>query len=1025
MMDSMFGADQTLPVDINGSCRLPDSMDDGGDGSPDSMTAPSFPDKRTSVKALTMKDYENQIAALKKENFNLKLRIYFMEERIQQKKAVESLASRDMGDSQRVREKERRDMDALQQALNKKIADLEQDLHVAEEEVEKMAAIAEHEKLKSLDMEKQLVAQGLSQAFAPVPGPDSDLKQALQEKDGIIEQLRRSLREHEGLMKQKAEADHGADTAGFTKREHDIGQLESTNKLLKDELTRTKSSNERLSKSLEESQNQNKTLSRKIDEKENDLCSEKKNSLKRDKTIQGLTQVLKEKEKEGAEEHQSLLMEKQAELAQLQGEHHTKVLEAQKLLRSLGRKEQELADMQQAKEQLEVELEDVQQQKKKGDKALNDLQNQLKKLSGEIRDREAALEQQYQSVLDQTNRRLQAHEVTIQRLTASVVDKEQRLQDYMNMLKEFEQNRSPGGSDIMLSKLRERLKENEKALEKTLDEKFAAIEEKDNEIHQLQLALREKERELERLNNLLAHNNETINEMAQAMLGQSQSQAHDLAQQMGERLKVTEAMLAEATKARENLVADNASAVEGLLATISSKDQLLKESSEHYNRMLSEYTREIQDLKAQLADVRQKLSTAEKPGSAVALGQDVYLEVAELRVLLAEKDGLIKKLLERGQDRDGFLSDSDHVLELRHTVHILQGRLEEREADLSKMNGEGHLTVTRTTTILKKELVQKTEALNQALKRENDLKISLAELQSMLADLKAHVMGHEANVESLTSTLETKDQIINELHLHLGQRGDRQTGNGQDQASGTGTVGEVARSPSRLPQRESTTVLPSRASLQEEHAALVRALKTEQQLFSSLIRTVKEPDSLRNNEALRDALEARLQLQPPPPATEGVDPEQLESMRHQLEDAQRWNASLQARLGAIQNRAGGVGGANDTGDTLSFLGDQTSYMSICVGEGLQEESLSLLSPQDLRQKVVELQESVSGLQSANAELQRQASLLERTGHRGDLSQGSDDASLRTRPLEAGPDGTPSRPGGRDQQSQTETLLPLQ
>jgi len=64
-------------------------------------------------------------------------------------------------------------------------------------------------------------------------------------------------------------------------------------------------------------------------------------------------------------------MEKQAELAQLQGEHHTKVLEAQKLQRSLGRREQELADMQQAKEQMEVELEDVQQQKKKGDKALN------------------------------------------------------------------------------------------------------------------------------------------------------------------------------------------------------------------------------------------------------------------------------------------------------------------------------------------------------------------------------------------------------------------------------------------------------------------------------------------------------------------------------------------------------------------------------------------------------------------------------------------------------------------------------
>lgn len=74
---------------------------------------------------------------------------------------------------------------------------------------------------------------------------------------------------------------------------------------------------------------------------------------------------------QGAEEHQNLLMEKQTELAQLQGEHHAKVLETQKLQRGLERKDQELADLQQAKEQLEVELEDLQQQKKKGDKALN------------------------------------------------------------------------------------------------------------------------------------------------------------------------------------------------------------------------------------------------------------------------------------------------------------------------------------------------------------------------------------------------------------------------------------------------------------------------------------------------------------------------------------------------------------------------------------------------------------------------------------------------------------------------------
>ena len=66
--------------------------------------------------------------------------------------------------------------------------------------------------------------------------------------------------------------------------------------------------------------------------------------------------------------------------------------------------------------------------------------------------------------------------------------------------------------------------------------------------------------------------------MTESMLSQSQTHARDLAEQMGQRLKVADAMLAEAVKARERLVADNESAVEGLLATISSKDQLLKVS---------------------------------------------------------------------------------------------------------------------------------------------------------------------------------------------------------------------------------------------------------------------------------------------------------------------------------------------------------------------------------------------------------------------------------------------------------------
>lgn len=38
-------------------------------------------------------------------------------------------------------------------------------------------------------------------------------------------------------------------------------------------------------------------------------------------------------------------------------------------------------------------------------------------------------------------------------------------QEYINMIRDFEQCKSPGGNDNMLSKLRQRLKEKEKALE--------------------------------------------------------------------------------------------------------------------------------------------------------------------------------------------------------------------------------------------------------------------------------------------------------------------------------------------------------------------------------------------------------------------------------------------------------------------------------------------------------------------------------------------------------------------------------
>uniref|UniRef100_A0A8C0XWQ8 CDK5 regulatory subunit associated protein 2 n=1 Tax=Cyprinus carpio carpio TaxID=630221 RepID=A0A8C0XWQ8_CYPCA len=1168
-MDSVVGEDQTLPFDINLSIsRLPESLN-SGNFSMDDLTVPLFPGQRMSpAKALTMKDYENQITALKKENFNLKLRIYFLEERVQQKcddstediyktnielkvevesmkrdlaekqellvsasKALESLASRGVDDG---REKMQREMDSLREAFSARIQELAESLQAAQEELESMATIAEQEKLKNLGLEKELQAakqSGPSADSGSTPERVRELQQALQEKESVIEQLRVSLKNQDAMIGElrsndpkqpmaeqmaqlksligqkdsqlqalREELDRGRENAErdkevFVERQNELSRLEQKTRQLTEELNAAKSSSQTLKHTLEETEREKKALSDELQEREIQLAAEKKNSLKRDKTIQGLSLVLKEKEKEiedlsgdleekdqalakarealhkaklqkyqGAEDQQSLLLEQQAELSRLQAEAHSSLLEAQRLQRVLSSRDSELSLLQHAKLELEEELEQLQQQKKKGDKTINDLQNQLKKLNGALADRENALEQQRLEQQEQNRAAEQKLQNTIERLTASLNHKDQQLQDYMNMVKDLEKNRTQEEGDPMVDKLRARLKEKEKAFEKAMNEKFAAVEEKENEIHLLQLSLREKERDVERLNNLLSHNEETINsfdalikerdlelqqllnslknlqrckdeteqnlqralrekdaiiqhlqqaldnktrdmeDMANRILNQSESQGRDIAEQMSQRLKVTEAMLSEAVKDRERLVTENQTAVENLLATISSKDQLLKESAECHVQALNDRAGELQDLRKELTDTQLQLRNAQRLNATAT--QDGHLETAELRAMLVEKDALINKLLDRGQEKDRILLEMKmsgalppQVLELRQTIEVLQEKLEEREAELSRRNSEETLDITtvnrKSAVVLKKELIQKTEALNAALKRENQLKISLAELQSTVSELETRLEGQTANIESLTSTLNTKEEIITELHQRLSQRGDSRLPLTRDQAS---QLGESECSISSLPQRERTIIGGDRqqqevASLSDqlnEQTELNRALRAEQHLYSDLIRAVKERDSVerlqalqleltavsllrqqlesgvQTNTELRDQLQKEIQRAK---QREGSNPSELESMRDALEEAQRWNASLQARLGQIQNRGGGVGQANDTMDTLSLIGDQTSYMSICVGEGPEEE-LQHLTIEHLRIKILELQ-------AVNAELQNKLLLTEK------------------------------------------------
>ncbi|XP_026651405.2 CDK5 regulatory subunit-associated protein 2 isoform X2 [Zonotrichia albicollis] len=496
-MDSLPEEVPTLPLPLEGSAlQLPDiSRGDPQPGPPGRQVVPDVAEDTVSpARARTMKDYENQITDLKKENFNLKLRIYFLEERMQQKfdgpteeiykinielkveieslkrelrerekllikayKAVESLAQGGDAEVQHGKEAQKK-MQEMEEMLTGRINLLEENLKAAQEEVEKALAMTEKEKALRIAAEQKLAS------IINAPAKDVD-KVTEAEKDRLIEQLNLSLKSKEALIQhlEKEKAQSGSSDGNLPAEK--IRELTIALRLEKDseiEALRIEFQNERNS-----FEKKIQSLQEELQERENELAVERKNGLKRDKTIQGLTVALKAKEKEneelaseieelnaslakareathkahvqkfkGAADYQALLMEKETLLAELRSENLSKDAENRRLQRIIRVTGQELSDLNLEREKMEKELDEAQLQKSRSDKTINDLRNQLEKLHGEMTEKEKAVEHHYNILLSESNQKLQSQELVIRQLTDSVSHKDLLLERLDGTVKE-------------------------------------------------------------------------------------------------------------------------------------------------------------------------------------------------------------------------------------------------------------------------------------------------------------------------------------------------------------------------------------------------------------------------------------------------------------------------------------------------------------------------------------------------------------------------------------------------------------
>ncbi|XP_034039061.1 myomegalin-like [Thalassophryne amazonica] len=793
----------------------------------------------------TLKQFEQHLNDLKKENFSLKLRIYFLEERIQQKyeessedvyrtnielkveveslkqelqekqqlldkalSTAESLTNHNEAELQRRCQERQQEIDHMQQVLETKIQLLQEEAQLARSEAERMASLAgshSHASLMSLDTPMEELPQDRK--------PPSIFSPSTTNKDKVIEELTKELCSKEALVTELSE-EKSVLTLRVGELEGQVQELSSSllqkekyvefyqeelsherlrieqemQSLVEEqqsqlnqyecaasqcvsELQKAQLQVQSLQAKIHESEANNMKVQEKLDEMECELRSLRQASHSQERTIQGLTESISTKDSEAQELYQLIqgqnttlcklkelvhrnqlanckspegvsealtLAHLQGELVGVQSSLFSLSLELEASQRSLRQNQRQQEDLVRFKDRLNSDLQEALQHKEVTEKHNQDLQRALQKTCTELQAKEGAMKE---SEADKYNM-VQEKERTIAQLEHSLKDKERQLKEYSEMLE------STGHSkprDVLLEKLKERIKDRDRALEHAVDDKFCCLEEHESQVRRLQVALREKERDLERLRCILSSSEETITSLdalargkeleleqaaeayrnlqfvkqqneekernslrekdaiisqLQAALQRHSQENKDLTATLTAQVQAGPSEVMEELKARlalkgklfQELLSDRSrqanehqAQVQDLLNTLSSKDQYLQDYSYRLSQVISERTSQVQELRKQLSLRDRELCELKRDKE-----REVGRDVEHLQNLLKQKESFIKVHQELMQNQEEPMEPSSKESEseiktLREELQLMLRKEKEMQVELSTL----------------------------------------------------------------------------------------------------------------------------------------------------------------------------------------------------------------------------------------------------------------------------------------------------------------------------------------------------
>ncbi|XP_027391349.1 myomegalin isoform X27 [Bos indicus x Bos taurus] len=910
------------------------------------------------VQTQALRDFEKHLNDLKKENFSLKLRIYFLEERMQQKYEAsrediykrnielkveveslkrelqdkrqhpdktcadaENINSHNEAELRRQFEERQQETEHVYELLENKIQLLQEESRLAKNEAARMAALVEAEKECNLELSEKL--KGVTKEREDVPGDrvkSDQYTEALAQRDKKIEELSQSLAAQEKLVEQlsqeKQQLLHLLEEPADMEVQPMTEDLLKQQKLNSNETGTTQQSVSdshlaELQEKIQQTETTNKMLQEKLNEMSYELKSVQESSQKQDDTIQNLKETLKSRESETEELyqviegqndtmaklremlHQSQLKQlhnsegtspaqQQVALLDLQSALFCSQLEIQKLQRAVRQKERQLADARRCVRFVEAAAQEREQQKEASWKHNQELQKALQQLQGELQSKS----QQLHTLEAEKYNEIRTQEQHIQHLHYSLSHKEQLLQEFRELL-QYRNNsdKTLEANEMLLEKLRQRIQDRDVALERAIDEKFSSLEEKEKELRQLHLAMRERDHDLERLRGILSANEATMQSMESLLRskGLEVEQLSATCQNLQWLKEEMETKFSRWQKEQESIIQqlqtslhDRNKEVEDLTATLlcklgpgqteiveelcqrlQQKERMLQDLLSDRNKQAVEYEMEIQGL-------LQSMSTREQESHAAAEKMVQALmernsELQALRQYLGGKDFMMSQAPLSNRPAE-VTSISPHLGEQtdQGSVHIPS------RDDSTSLTAKGDASVPRsslgevdTVAGLEKELSNAKEELELMAKKERESRMELSALQSMVAVQEQELQVQAADMESLTRTIQIKEDLIKDLQMQLVDPEDipameRLT---QEVLLLREKVASVESQGQETSGNRRQQLLLMLEGLVDERSRLNEALQAERQLYSSLVKFHAHPESSERDRTLQVELE--------------------------------------------------------------------------------------------------------------------------------------------------------------------------